>query len=670
MKELQTILKNECGLCGSCVKIYVGTSYEHALNSSDKTNNSSCCPLCLGLLCNYEAQYKEQIAAKIKEKIKPYSGSGDQSVINFISNTSPTIVLPNIILVVAHCVNCKIEDTIRQKESNNDEIDSLTNRYQQKKVQDVFNDVKEVLRKRIRQLIININKELNQNCEKQSVSLSNDLHGEEAGYLKFHFAFTPSLTFPHLPYQEANQNYFPLPLPSTKRDRKRFRGCDPVAKQGGDPRTNLNSHVKIHLSSLLEKHDSIIQKITEEKISSLQNSINCCFLERNVLVKHLETIGSSDDMKHRFSNWFEDMISFSTDSIRDVLNQELDTLGIFVSCWRNHFYLKGKYTKSRRDVSQTPFYVNDNENYDDIKFSDADLNNSTGNNKNERIPNQMKRLGISSVDEEICPVIAKFCNGMSSDNNEPTHPTVSKSAYSLVYGLCKFHASGREDMDVRMILPIDAKSDPIDVSNKMGSGRPFVCEIIDAYKLPSLHDLNIAVQTINQNSDSCSDYKPLSVLEKVTGPGDNKWVIENPKSHVQYGLNPHGVGVSGLAFCRSSCYSTLQSETEDKVKFYGCLCWSHNIIPHQESLEQKLKTGAGCEGTYPLQIEQSTPLRVLHRRSAGVRIRHVLSLTAHRIDDHFFRLHLSTSAGTYVKVCKVIDSSRFISCNIFSTFFC
>ena len=53
--------------------------------------------------------------------------------------------------------------------------------------------------------------------------------------------------------------------------------------------------------------------------------------------------------------------------------------------------------------------------------------------------------------------------------------------------------------------------------------------------------------------------------------------------------------------------------------------------------------------TYPLKIEQSTPLRVLHRRSSDVRIRYILTLSARCIDKHWFQIRMSTSAGTYVK---------------------
>jgi tRNA pseudouridine synthase 10 len=54
-------------------------------------------------------------------------------------------------------------------------------------------------------------------------------------------------------------------------------------------------------------------------------------------------------------------------------------------------------------------------------------------------------------------------------------------------------------------------------------------------------------------------------------------------------------------------------------------------------------------GSFPLEVKQRTPIRVLHRRSNIMRVRHVLTLRAERIDNHYFRLNLSTDAGTYVK---------------------
>jgi tRNA U54 and U55 pseudouridine synthase Pus10 len=205
----------------------------------------------------------------------------------------------------------------------------------------------------------------------------------------------------------------------------------------------------------------------------------------------------------------------------------------------------------------------------------------------------------------------------------------------------------REDMDVRMILPRDALdaekaslvgSDQTIKKSGTSSGRPFVLEVIDAYQMPNREGLDKAHCAINHVANA-----EETVALGIT-PGSSIWVEEKERTHVQYGVNPKGVGISGLDFCPASCFSNLQSETEDKVKFYGCLCWSHQRIPNQGYLDSLLNNSM-C----PLEISQSTPLRVLHRRSKAVRVRHVLSLKPHRIDDHWFRLEMSTTAGTYVK---------------------
>lgn len=48
-----------------------------------------------------------------------------------------------------------------------------------------------------------------------------------------------------------------------------------------------------------------------------------------------------------------------------------------------------------------------------------------------------------------------------------------------------------------------------------------------------------------------------------------------------------------------------------------------------------------------LKLEQKTPLRVLHRRPLAVRCRLIHTMSSEYIDEHHFRLHLKTQAGTY-----------------------
>jgi tRNA pseudouridine synthase 10 len=189
--------------------------------------------------------------------------------------------------------------------------------------------------------------------------------------------------------------------------------------------------------------------------------------------------------------------------------------------------------------------------------------------------------------------------------------------------MCKFHASGREDMDVRMLLP---EANASDTSNRLASGRPFVCEVIDALRLPSVTDLLRIVDNVN---------KTTSVNENMTLPRC-------------YGRNDMTSISRDFSFAPASSFKNLQAETEDKVKFYGCLCWSATPLPKEDEDLKKLL------GTFPLQLKQRTPIRVLHRRSNMIRVRHVLSAQAHRIDDHYFRLHISTDAGT----CESFEKAR------------
>lgn len=304
---------------------------------------------------------------------------------------------------------------------------------------------------------------------------------------------------------------------------------------------------------------------------------------------------------------FSDFEKFQSTYQREILSQDfvhLDPLDFHVAIWRRPFYLRGEYTKFRRDISQSPFFVTEN---------------------GVRV-----KLGVSSVEEQILPSITRFCGEISTTNNNPTDD-------QIVFGMAKFHASGREDMDVRMLLPDSSIHKDIitcsgNVTNEMKSSitaRPFVCEITDAFKMPREEKLIDIVREINHTSGAeKSDAAPIN---------------DNPRF---YGCNPMGVGISSnFRFAHSSSFGELQAETEGKVKYYGCLCWSKDSFSSLQALQERLHGS----NRFPLEISQRTPIRVLHRRSNAIRVRHVLSCLAIRIDDHYFRLHLSTDAGTYVK---------------------
>ena len=278
-------------------------------------------------------------------------------------------------------------------------------------------------------------------------------------------------------------------------------------------------------------------------------------------------------------------------TINQALNEDLstepqrvwesDTLTFHVAVWRRPFYVRGCYTKSQRNVSQTPFYVETEER------------------------GVREKLGATSVEEQIVPVVVQACLGVSKLNNDLSKPDV-------VFGMVKFHASGREDMDVLMLLPKEP--------NPNVTGRPFVCEVTDAFRMIPPERLLCVVREVN------------NMLPEESPAGD---------AARYFGMNEYGVGIStDFDFAPSDAFSNLQSETEHKVKYYGCRCWSQNPLPKtNEELNAML-------GTFPLEIHQKTPIRVLHRRPNIVRSRHVLHAIATIEDDHFFQLHLSTDAGT------------------------
>jgi tRNA pseudouridine(54/55) synthase len=356
---------------------------------------------------------------------------------------------------------------------------------------------------------------------------------EEQGHLHYHLIATPVC--------ESRPPSFRLPKPKSNH-RKRFRGNDPTEKQGGDPLVNLEKR--------LARAGKELWSMTE-----VTSVLDHC------------------QIRDEWNEWFQQDQPPSM------------AVDLHVCIYRSSFFIRGLYTKSRRDVSQTPFYVPGKD--------------STGNNVQQR-------KGVTSVEEQINPTIAEISGGISKLNNDG-------SGSDLVYGMVKFHASGREDLDVRMTLPPEP-------TEGVG-GRPFCLEVVDAFRLPPTEALQEAILRINHG------------ISQVNVDGNMRY----------YGVNPLGVGISDcLCFAPSSTFKNLQAETEEKVKYYGCLCWSMAEIPSEAYLNDELSK---C----PIALDQRTPIRVVHRRSNIIRKRHVLTLKATKIDDHYFRLNISTDAGTYVK---------------------
>jgi hypothetical protein len=270
------------------------------------------------------------------------------------------------------------------------------------------------------------------NNNKQSNDSSHDtfqVDEEEAGYLAIHVILSPALSRP-------------LDLiPSYTLPRQARRKHLNIISQGGDPRENHKARVA--------------------NVWPINQAVTCLPLPRSNY--SLET----------YDNNATDGTTTTTCALTPS-----------VAVWRRPFYIRGMYTKSRRDVSQTPFCV-------------VERNG------------EKRTLGVTSVEQQILPVLERTCGGISQLNN-----TNMTTRNGVVYGMAKFHASGREDMDVRMLLP-----PPATIGNdKKITGRPFVCEITDALRMPTLEELKQVVHEINHTYDSSnnSDATPFNSRAKST----------------------------------------------------------------------------------------------------------------------------------------------------------
>ncbi|CAI0435429.1 unnamed protein product [Linum tenue] len=207
-------------------------------------------------------------------------------------------------------------------------------------------------------------------------------------------------------------------------------------------------------------------------------------------------------------------------------------------CCRTPIYIGGRYLKFSRNVSQTRWIIDD------------------------------ERKGESSVEEIIGSSILPACQGDSY----------------------KFHAAGREDIDVRML----------------GSGRPFMVEVQNARRVPSEAIIKETETKIN------------SLEEKLVA-------VKNLKLEVNNG------------------WGLMHEGESEKQKQYCSLVWISRTLEDED-----VQT---ITASKDMKVLQRTPIRVLHRRSPLEREKIIHWMKVERVagSSQYFLLHLCTQAGTYIK---------------------
>ena len=139
----------------------------------------------------------------------------------------------------------------------------------------------------------------------------------------------------------------------------------------------------------------------------------------------------------------------------------------------------------------------------------------------------------------------------------------------------KFHAGGREDIDVRML----------------GTGRPFMLEILNPHT-------------------------PISALKH---PLSEIAALINQKSEF--------IQATNIRFVDVNYFNDLQESANTKIKQYRCVVWSEKRLK-SDDLEL-------LEGVQDLKVAQKTPMRVLHRRALLTREKYIHRIKGYFLSEHF-----------------------------------
>lgn len=268
---------------------------------------------------------------------------------------------------------------------------------------------------------------------------------------------------------------------------------------------------------------------------------------------------------------------------------------------REPILLIGNYCKYARTLSQTPWTLDEDEEVDDPEQTNNQSNNkrnkandggqvdvaSAAGDATTETP-KVNRKSATSVEEEITRhIIPLFDVDLAVyRSNTPTNQSNNQVTQ------LRFSSNGREDLDVRML----------------GAGRPFCIEVLHAKRglkanSPEVKQLE---QSINQSS-----------------------------SLVQV-LNLH-VGTPAE-------FKAMKASIESKRKTYRCVIYT--ATPCTKETIEALNRPFSEEG---LVLAQKTPIRVIHRRSALTRNKTIHMIESTWLNEHWFTLEVSTSAGTYVK---------------------
>ncbi|KAL1561122.1 tRNA pseudouridine(55) synthase [Salvia divinorum] len=300
-----------------------------------------------------------------------------------------------------------------------------------------------------------------------------------------------------------------------------------------DVKCNENSF-RVQLTYTLSDALSEKEPISESNDCYKRRKIDATDLLKNST--DLQKVESHDLTSNSSNGCKDDRVGLSKFPLEKVNSN--GSCSLVFQCYKTSVYVGGRYLKYSRNVSQSRWIIDD------------------------------ERIGEASVEEIVGSNILPVCQG---------------DKY-------KFHAAGREDIDVRML----------------GTGRPFLVEILNARQFPS----DLLIKEIETKINS---------------------------------LESKLVRVKNIRFLGSQGWELMREGEAEKQKQYVALVWISR--PFENEDEHKLSSFTD------LKVLQKTPVRVLHRRSPLERekIIHWMKIEKIAGSSQYFLLHLCTQAGTYIK---------------------
>lgn len=283
------------------------------------------------------------------------------------------------------------------------------------------------------------------------------------------------------------------------------------------------------------------------------------FEERNDEFKALFHVLYGESIRHEFARLIGKKITKLTNKTPEYKKPDIQIIvNPFASKIRlqiNPLFIAGRYKKLVRTIPQSKWFCS--------KCRGKGCNKCDGTGK----------LYAESVEEIVSEPLLKIANGEKTS----------------------FHASGREDIDARML----------------GNGRPFVIEVSKPKK--RFIDLEFLLKKINKNAG-----KKVEVLNL-------QFVDKDFVRHLKKG-------------------ESAQKEYRALIEFENEVSENSLLL-----LENKLNE---------ISINQQTPVRVLHRRADLMRERYIYKVKVKRMSPRTAELIMLCQGGLYIKELVSGDGGR------------